>query len=147
MESKRKNRKVLKGNSARKAVKKKVIREKPSSEEALIRYNGELIEDLVTLPVWTDIVLPLVIEMIASVSGRLTNGRFYKGLLTKSQTDLPWLAGYQCALEEFTNNLDDFIKAKNNLQKKNKEEMKEKNVEVYNPFLEDFKYGEETITY
>lgn len=75
--------------------------------------------------------------MIASVSGRFTNGRFHKGQLTKDSNAIIWLAGYQCALEEFHNNLDDFILAKKNLKKKKMEEEEQKKAPVYNPFLEE----------
>lgn len=75
--------------------------------------------------------------MIASVSGRYSNGRFHKGEFTKSREHQEWLSGYQCALEEFNNNLHDFILAKEKLVESKKQEEAEKKAPIYNPFLEE----------
>lgn len=110
---------------------------KPTSAEALIKYNAELVEGLFSSQVWNEIVLPLIQESIAGVSGRYTNGRFYKGNFTKTQDNHGWLAGYQCALEEFNNNLRDFVDAKETLKANKKLEEAEKKAPMYNPFMED----------
>ena len=112
--------------------------DKPTSAEALIRYNGELVEELFASRGWVEIALPLLKESIAGVSGRYTNGRFYKGSLTKqSSLSLEKLSGYQMGLEDFNNNLHDFILEKEKLKQSKQEEAKEKKAPLYNPFLEE----------
>lgn len=107
------------------------------SPEVLIHRNGQLIEELFKSRGWTEIAFPLLLEMMASVSGRFTNGRFYRGDLTKEKARLEFLSGYQCALEDLYNRLDDFIVAKRDLAKRKKEEADSKTQPLVNPFLEE----------
>ena len=109
------------------------------SAESLIRKNGELIEELFSSEPWLEIAFPLLSEMIAGASGRFTNGRFYKGSLTRDDgtISIEKLSGYQMALEDFYNSLDDFIKAKEKLKMDKRLEEIEKKAPVYNPFLEE----------
>jgi len=115
---------------------------KPTSTEALIRFNGELIEELFQSKAWTEIVFPLLQESIASVSGRFTNGRYWHGGLTTKWSDSLFYAAYQKALMDFHNNLHDFIVAKDKLLLDKANEKAEKSAPIYNPFLEES--GEET---
>jgi len=46
------------------------------------------------------------------------------------------LSGYQLALEEFTNRLNDFVLEKSKLKDKKKEEEATKDAPYYNPFME-----------
>lgn len=105
----------------------------------MIRENGELVEELFASKPWTDIALPLLQEQIASVSGRLTNGRYYHGSLTSKWegNSSVFVAGYQKALMDFNNNLHDFIVKKDEIVSKNKAEQAEKNAPIVNPFLEE----------
>jgi hypothetical protein len=137
MESKRKKRRVVKAVSATPAPQKSEA-PRPKSPEALIRYNGELVETLFESEPWREIAFPLIQESIASVSGRFTNGRFYQGSLTRSKMNRDELAGYQLALEEFHNRLHDFVVAKRDLIEKKKQEAESKKAEIYNPYLEEF---------
>jgi hypothetical protein len=94
--------------------------------------------------VWRDIVLPLLLEQVAGVSGRYTNGRFHHGDLTR----LPlgsgdFLAGYQKALMDFNNGLHDFILAKNKLLLERAKEEDSKKQPYVNPFLEEQYEAEE----
>ncbi len=114
---------------------------KPTSAEALINYNAELVESLFSSQAWVEIVFPLLQESIASVSGRYSNGRFWQGALTKNDRSLEELKGYQLALEEFHNRLHDFILAKNKLQQQKKNELLNKESNLYNPFMEE--HGEQ----
>lgn len=126
-----------------------MIRELPKSHQPqdkpgnnpnyLIVQNGNLIEELFSSRSWQEIVKPLLDEMIASVSGRFTNNRYWHGTLTsnwKGENPL-FVAGYQKALMDFNNNLDDFIVARRKLEDSKKLEEKEKSSILYNPFLED----------
>jgi hypothetical protein len=123
-----------------------VIPEAPRSEtpqdksaEQLIRSNGDAIESLLRSEAWCDIAFPLLQELIAGVSGRFTNGRFRKGSLTKpgGSLSLEALSGYQLALEDFHNNLADFVTARDNLIQAKKQAELDKNTPVTNPFLEE----------
>lgn len=131
MESKRKKRQVHKGSSER------VKAGKPTSAEALIRFNAELVEGLFDSQAWIEIVFPLLQESIASISGRFTNARFYQGSLTRTRENADILRGYQLGLEEFYNRLHDFILARNKLKESKKSEELDKLAPVYNPFMED----------
>ena len=110
---------------------------KPTEVENLIRYNGELVESLYISPVWTEIIEPLITEGIASVSGRKTNGRYYHGDITKPESRRDFSAGYQKALMDFNNYLNDFVLEKNKLIKARKEEELDKESPLFNPFLEE----------
>jgi len=112
---------------------------KPTEAEALIKYNGELVESLFVSKPWTEIVQPLFEESIAGVSGRFTNGRYWHGTLTtnwKGENPV-FVAGYQKALMDFHNHLHDFILAKNKIIQQKKSEQAEKTSPIYNPFLEE----------
>ena len=112
---------------------------KPSSVEALIDFNGRLVEDLFSSRAWQDIAFPLLQESIAGVSGRFTSNRYWHGTLTTNWKDENplFVAGYQKALMDFYNHLHDFILAKDNqiLAKKNEEASK--SAPLYNPFMEE----------
>jgi len=113
--------------------------DKPTSPEALIRYNGNLVEELFNSKPWQEIAFPLLQESIAGVSGRFTNGRYWHGTLTsnwKGENPL-FVAGYQKALMDFFNSLQDFIAAREKLSQKKKEEALDRKAPIYNPFLED----------
>lgn len=116
---------------------------KPTSPEALIKYNGELIEQLFSSDAWKEIAFPLLEESIASVSGRFTNGRFYQGSLTRTKQNRDELSGYQLALEEYYNRLTDFITEKEKLKEKKKTEQLDRVAPMYNPFLEEMDYERE----
>lgn len=97
-----------------------------------------MVEELFASRPWQEIVLPLLSESIAGVSGRFTNGRFHKGEFTRiSSMSLEKLSGYQLALEDFHNNLHDFIVARDRLMEDNKRTKEEKSAPLYNPFMED----------
>ena len=112
---------------------------KPTSAEALIRRNGELVEELFASKPWQEIVQPLFEESIAGVSGRLTNGRYYHGTLTRDWTGNTslFVAGYQKSLMDFWNHLHDFILEKDKLNLQKKLDIAEKKAPLYNPFLEE----------
>ena len=130
MESKRKKRQVHKVQPTH--------QDKPTSEEALIVFNANLVDELFKSQAWIEIVFPLLQESIASVSGRFTNGRFWQGALTKTDRDPAELRGYQLALEEFHNRLHDFIIAKDRLKQAIKTKEAEKKAPLYNPMMEEF---------
>lgn len=110
---------------------------KSTNPEVLIRINGELVEQLFNSQPWTEIVMPLLHELIAGVCGRFTNGRFYHGEFTRNDSKKDFLAGYQKSLMDLYNNLQDFITAKNSLITRKKEEEAEKKSPLYNPFMAD----------
>lgn len=108
------------------------------SVESQIRHNGELVETLYASEVYSEILFPLISEGIASVSGRLTNGRYHHGSLTKlNQEPLLFLQGYQKALMDFHNYLHDFVLAKDKLAKAKESEKLDKDAPLYNPFMEE----------
>ena len=108
------------------------------SIESQIRHNGELVEALYASEVYEEILFPLLSEGIASVSGRLTNGRYHHGDLTRSETGRgPFLAGYQKALMDYHNYLHDFVLAKDKLTQTKKQEEADKKAPIYNPFMEE----------
>lgn len=122
---------------------RKVIREasaslnlQDKSAEVFIFENARLVEELFSSRAWQEIAFPLILEMKASVSGRFTNGRFYQGDLTRTDSNKEKLSGYQLALEEFHNRLHDFIQARDNLRKQKIEESLESKAPVFNPFME-----------
>ena len=141
MVSKPKKRQVPKVSSAtqEQQTSLKVDKEKPVSPESLIRYNGELVEQLFSSKAWKEIVQPLFEESIAGVSGRFTNGRYWHGTLTSDwKGDNPlFVAGYQKGLMDLYNHLHDFIQAKEKLKSQKKLEELEKKAPIYNPFLEE----------
>lgn len=112
--------------------------DKPLEATQLIKYNGELVEELFSSKPWVEIAFPLLQESIASVSGRFTNGRFYQGSLTRTKMNRDEIAGYQMALEEFHNRLHDFIIEKDKLRLRKIEEEQEKKAPLYNPFVEEY---------
>jgi len=141
MVSKRKTRKVLKASSETQELPKspKPQEDKPSSVESLAIYNGELVEILYTSKVWTEIIFPLIQESVAGVSGRLTNGRYWHGTLTskwEGQTPV-FVAGYQKALMDLVNNINDFIVAKDKVINDKKVAIEESKATIINPFMED----------
>ncbi len=110
----------------------------PKSIEDLIRHNGELIEKLFQSEVWIEIVFPTLQEAIAGVSGRFTNGRYHHGSLTRDLSlNTPFLSGYQKALMDFYNHLNDFIVENNKLLLVKKQDRAEKEAPIYNPFMEE----------
>lgn len=108
--------------------------DKPTDAEALIRFNGDLIESLISHQGWT-IVEDLIDEGIASVSGRKTNGYYYDGALTRGGKNKDYLSGYQEALSQLYNRVKDFIIARDKMIKRKKDEEAMVKGEVYNPFL------------
>jgi len=85
-----------------------------------------------------EIIQPLISEGIASVSGRLTNGRYHHGSFTKlEKLPLEFQQGYQKALMDFHNYLNDFVVQKNKLLKIKVEEKTDKEAPLYNPFMEE----------
>ena len=133
MESKRKTRKVHK---AKKALPQPQITEELEGEK-LIKRNGELVEEMLETEAWREIVLPVLNESIASVSGRYTNGRWHHGDLTRTDNERNFLAGYQKGLMDLNNRLLDFVDAKNSLLKRRKEEALAERSPMINPFLEE----------
>jgi hypothetical protein len=111
----------------------------PKSVEKIIIRNGTLVEELTKQEVWHEIIEPLFRERIASVSGRLTNGRYYHGTFTKDWSgETPvMLSGYQKALMDIWNDIHDFIIAKERLLLSKRKESAEKAQVVVNPFMED----------
>lgn len=96
-----------------------------------------MVEELLASEVWREIVMPLFHESVASVSGRYTNGRFHHGDLTRRNTNLDFLSGYQKGLMDLHNYIQDFVAAKDKLVKDKKAEAKAANAPMINPFLED----------
>ena len=135
MASKPKVRRVPKVSSATPAHPKPPKQDRPKSAEALIKYNGELVEQLFAHEAWIDIAFPLLEEMRCGVSGRFTNGRYYHGSLTRDTSLNTGL--YAKSLMDFYNNLKDFIESKDKLDKDRREKVADKNAPVYNPFMEE----------
>lgn len=115
------------------------LQDRPTNPDALIRYNGELVESLFSSQPWKEIAFPLLQESIAGVSGRFTNGRYWHGALTTNwkENNSVFISGYQKALMDFQNSLHDFILAKEKLKDQKKAEEAEKKEPLYNPFMED----------
>ena len=90
-------------------------------------------------PVWKEVVMPVLQESIASVSGRFTNGRYWHGNLTSDWKDNNslFVAAYQKALMDFHNNLHDFIVVRDKLITEQKQEELERQAPLVNPFLEE----------
>lgn len=111
----------------------------PANPEKLVIENGKLVEELLSSQAWRDIAMPLLEESIAGVSGRLTNGRFHHGDLTKdwSANQSVFFAGYQKALMDYFNHLQDFVVAKDNLIAKKKREAEDSKAPIYNPYMEE----------
>lgn len=110
--------------------------DKPTNAEALIRFNGDLIESLIAHQGWS-IVEDLIDEGIASVSGRKTNGYYYDGELTRGGKNKDYLSGYQEALTQLYNRVKDFIITRDKTLKRKKEDEETMKGEVYNPFMEE----------
>ena len=110
--------------------------DKPSQAEALVKFNGDLVESLIAHKGW-HIVEELIDEGIASVSGRKTNGYYYDGELTRGGKNKDYLSGYQEALSQLYNRVKDFILARDKMIKRKKDEEAMLKGEVYNPFLEE----------
>jgi hypothetical protein len=135
MESKPKKRQVRK---VRKATLERneplKSQDKPTQAEALIKFNGDLIESLISHEGW-HIVEELIDEGIASVSGRKTNGYYYDGELTRGGKNKDYLSGYQEALSQLYNRIKDFIIARDKAIARKKDEEQYAKGDVYNPFL------------
>ena len=137
MESKPKKRQVRKVRVVTPVPKEQPKQpDKPSSAEALVKYNGDLVESLIRHEGWA-IVEDLIDEGIASVSGRKTNGYYYSGDLTRSIQNKDFLSGYQQALAQLYNRVKDFIKARDKATEQKKAEEQYAKGKVYNPFLEE----------
>ena len=130
------------------ALNRKVARKSPSpkeplqlkverSAERLINYNGTLVEGLLKSEAWAEIGQVLLDEMVASVTGRKTGNRYYHGSLSKGTLPLEYCRGYAQFGMDFSNRLQDFIVAKENLTKKKRREEKEAKQPMINPFLEE----------
>jgi hypothetical protein len=132
MESKPKKRQVRKAPKATPEQPKQL--DKPSQAEALVKFNGDLVESLLQQPGWV-IVEELIDESIASVSGRKTNGYYYDGELTRGGKNKDYLSGYQEALSQLYNRVKDFIIARDKMVARKKAEEQYAKGEVYNPFL------------
>lgn len=135
MASKRKKRQVPKVSSATPAPQKSDPSPKPSSAEALIKLNGDLIESLISHEGWV-IVEDLIDEGVASVIGRKTNGYYYNGAINTTSKDKQYLTGYLEALTQLYNRIKEFIKLRDQLKENKKKEEVEKSSPVYNPFME-----------
>jgi hypothetical protein len=139
MESKRKKQRVPKVNSAIPAQ-EKLDQSQPKetkTAEALIYENAALVENLFKSREWREIVLPLILEGVASISGKYINGRFYQGAFTKKTSmSLEAQSGYQLALEELNNRIHDFILEREKLIAKKRSEENEKKSPIINPFME-----------
>jgi hypothetical protein len=131
---KRQVRKAVKATPERKEQPKQ--QDKPSQAEALVKFNGDLVESLIAHEGW-HIVEELIDEGIASVSGRKTNGYYYDGELTRGGKNKDYLSGYQEALSQLYNRVKDFILARDKMIKRKKDEEAMLKGEVYNPFLEE----------
>lgn len=83
--------------------------------------------------------MPLLLEKIASVSGRFTSGRFYHGELTRKWdgNSSVFFAGYQKGLMDFLNELRDFIDARDRLVAAKKLQKKQDSAPMVNPMSED----------
>jgi hypothetical protein len=135
MESKPKKAQVRKGRKATPVrVEPPKQLDKPTQAEALIKFNGDLIESLIAHEGW-HIVEELIDEGIASVSGRKTNGYYYDGELTRGGKNKDYLSGYQEALSQLYNRVKDFIITRDRAIARKKAEEQYAKGEVYNPFL------------
>ena len=135
MESKPKKAQVRKGRKATHVrVEPPKQLDKPTQAEALIKFNGDLIESLIAHEGW-HIVEELIDEGIASVSGRKTNGYYYDGELTRGGKNKDYLSGYQEALSQLYNRVKDFIITRDKAIRLKKAEEQYAKGEVYNPFL------------
>jgi hypothetical protein len=137
MESKPKKVQVRKAHKATPVPQEPPKPRDKKSIDSLILHNGELVEKLLASEVWAEIILPLIHESIAGVSGRFTNGRFYKGDLTRGICNLERISGYQCALEEFHNRINDFVVIKDKMIEDKKRDKEEAKQPMVNPFLEE----------
>lgn len=110
-------------------------------KDTLIRYNAELVEELIESEVYRDILKPLIDEAVASVEGKQIEGKWFLGDFNRSDNPdrLQFLRGYSLALKEFNNRLLSFIEAKHELQRKKEEEKAEVRQPLVNPFLEELK--------
>jgi len=99
-----------------------------------------MVEELIASPVWTDVIAPVFSESVASVSGRMTNGYWFHGSLTRevSKDNSLMYSGYQKGVMDVWNRIIDFVKAKEQLEEKMKEDALGKKAPIINPFLEDF---------
>ena len=89
---------------------------------------------------------PLISEGIASVCGRLTNSRYHHGELTRNLKSNPeFLRGYQKALMDLNNYLNDFVSAKDNLIVSKKKDESDKSAPIYNPFMEELNEEGRTV--
>lgn len=103
---------------------KTVVQDKPTAEQ-LIYDNGVLVENLMRSREWCEVVYPVLCERILSVTGRYSNGRWQHGSLTRmDKLNLEFQQGYAKGLMDFSNDINDFIVAKKNLEKKMEAERK-----------------------
>jgi len=78
----------------------------------------------------------LIEEGVASVCGRWTNGYYYEGELTRGGKNKDYLSGYQEALSQLSNRIQDFVISRDKMIERKKAEEQYEKGEVYNPFLE-----------
>jgi hypothetical protein len=101
--------------------------------------QGKLIEKLMSQDGWKDVVQPILDEMICSVIGRKTNGRWQAGHFIRSRKDESgrFYTGYSTGLIEFNNRLQDIIrKKKHYLEEEKRRKIMEKQGMI-DPMLED----------
>ena len=130
---------VKKTKGYRKKLSPRRARYEERSREALIRHNGELVEEFLVSEVYLDIIKPVLDESIAGVDGKQVVNKWMFGEFNKSANmgRLQFLSGYSLALKEFINRIISFVEAKNGLQAKKEKEKVEKRQPIVNPFLED----------
>ena len=115
------------------------VRHIERSREALIRHNGELVEEFLVSEVYLDIIKPTLDESIASVDGKQVTNKWLFGEINKS-VNLPrmqFLSGYSLALKEFANRIVSFVEAKDKLKVTKENEKLDRKQPIINPFLED----------
>lgn len=136
MVSKPKKAKVLKVRKATQELPKSLKQDKPTTAEALIIFNGNLVEELISHPGW-NIVEELIDEGVASVSGRKTNGYYYFGDLERGSRSKDYLTGYQEGLKQFYNRIKDYIRVRDKMLAQKKDDDVQSKAPFINPFMEE----------
>ena len=87
---------------------------------------------------WNEIVAPVLNERILSVTGKFSGGRWYHGSLTRLDRVEPgFLQGYAKGLMDLNNDINDFIVAKKNLEKKMEIDRKQAQEPMVGPLDEE----------
>ena len=117
-------------------------------DQELKRVNEQLklckmVEEVVTLSGWKEVIEPLIDKSILDVTGGKVDGRWYGGLLDRARKDerREYYVGYKQALIDFHRRVMAYVEGIKVLDSKREGLLGEKSPKYTLPLVDDTKYG------